>query len=162
MPDPTVSEIRAAIAEKIFSVAPAIAVHDYERYTKNMSDLKALYLSTDPLNADAARLNGYHVRKVSTRRVFVDTGRWSIWHRWRIRGLMALDDADATEKIFDEQIETIADAFRADDTLGGLIAGTVDPESGEAGLQVLESKPVMFADVLSHWAELGLTTQHFV
>ncbi len=154
---PTVTEIRKAIANKIFAVDPAIAVHDYERYTKQMSDLVAMYKSGDP-----PRLNGYHVRKVGTREVFVDTGRWSVWHRWRIRGLMALKDADETEKLFDEQLEAIRDAFRDDDDLGGLILTSIDDRSGEAGIQVLEQKPVMFGDALCHWAELGLTTQHLI
>lgn len=159
---PTVNQIRAAIAEKIHGVNPAVAAHEYERYTKNQSDLLAMYQAPDSLDATKARLNGYHVRKVSTREVFVDTGRWSIWHRWRIRGLMSLDDADESEKLFDTQLEAIRDAFRLDDTLGGLILGTIDPESGEAGMQVIEQKPVMFAGVLCHWAEMGLSTQHLV
>ena len=123
---PALNEIRTAIADKILSAAPAVAAHDYERYTKSMSDLAAMYKAADSLDANAARLNGYHVRRVSTREVLVDTGRWSVWHRWRIRGIMSLDDADETEKLFDEQIETIRTAFRDDEDLGGLIFGTTD------------------------------------
>ena len=161
---PTVTQLRAAIAEKIFAIDPQIAVHDYERNAKDMSALAALYKSGDPA---APRLNGYHVRRVATREVFVDTGRWCVWHRWRIRGVMGMSDANASEKLFDEQIEAIRVAFRdiegqVTDPLGKLILGTIDDKSGEAGIQVLDSKPVMFAGVLCHWAELGLATQHLI
>ncbi len=156
---PTLDQIRAAIANKIQGVDAQIAVHDYERYTKQYSDLIAMYKAGDPA---APRLNGYHVRNVGTRETIVDSGRGSIWHRWRIRGFMSLDDADETEKLFDNQIEAIRDAFRIDDDLGKLVLTCIDDKSGEAGIQLLEQKPVMFAGVLCHSAELGLTTQHLI
>ncbi|MDA8107567.1 MAG: hypothetical protein M0015_02930 [Betaproteobacteria bacterium] len=157
---PTLDQIRTKIAEKIFAVAPTIAVHDYERYTKNMSDLAAMYKSEDVLDANAARLNGYHVRRVATAEDEPMVGaKKEVTHTWEIRGFMALDDADATEKLFDNQVEAIRDTFREDDTLGGLVATTV--VGNAAGVQVLESVPVVFAGVLSHSAKLRLFTRHY-
>ena len=153
---PSLNQIRAAIAEKIFSLDPSVAVHEYERYTQNASDLIAMYKSGD---AENARLHGWHVRRLATKEVLVDTGRWSIWHTWRIRGFMAIDDADESEKLFDTEIEAIRDAFRADDSLGGLVFECV-AQNGDTGVQVIASQPVLFAGVLCHSAELGLTTQH--
>jgi len=153
---PTLDEIRVAIAEKIFNLDPSVAVHQYERYTKNASDLVAMYKSGS--DGDA-RLHGWHVRRFATREELVAVGEWSIWHSWRIRGFMSLDDADESEKLFDTEIEAIRDSFREDETLGGLVLENIAP-SGEAGIQVLASQPVMFAGVLCHSAELGLTTQH--
>jgi len=153
---PTHREIRAKIAEKIFALDNAVAVHEYERYTRNMSDLVAMYKSGD---ADNPRLHGWYVRLVATKEVFVNVSRWSIWHTWRMRGFMALDDADQTELLFDDAIEAIRDDFREDMDLGGLVAECV-AENGESGVQMISSGPVMFAGVLCHSAELGLTTQH--
>lgn len=153
---PTLNQIRAKIAEKIFALDNAVAVHEYERYTKNASDLVALYKSGPPENP---RLHGWYVRRVGTKEIFVDTGRWSIYHAWRMRGFMALDDADETEKLFDERIEAIRDTFRYDPDLGGLVFECI-AQNGESGVQVISSGPVLFAGVLCHSAELGLTTQH--
>ncbi len=161
---PTLDQIRAKIAEMMFAAAPAIAVHDYERYTKNMSDLAAMYKSEDPLDPDAARLNGWHVRRITTHEIETAVGGPKVvTHAWEMRGFMALDDADATEKVFDNQIETIRDTFRDDETLGGLIATTVVEQGGNtvAGVQVIESVPVVFAGVLSHSARLRLYTRHY-
>lgn len=153
---PTLDQIRAKIAEKIFALDNAVAVHEYERYAKDMRVLVALYKSGPPENP---RLHGWYVRRVATKEIFVDTGRWSIWHIWRMRGFMALDDADETEKLFDDFIESIRDTFREDQDLGGLVFQCI-AQNGESGVQVISSGPVMFAGVLCHSAELGLTTQH--
>ncbi len=164
MSAPTIDEIRAKIAEMMFAAAPAIAVHDYERYSKNMSDLAAMYKSADPLDADAARLNGWHVRRITTTETEpASAGPKVITHAWEMRGFMALDDADASEKVFDNQIETIRAAFRDDETLGGLISTTVLDQGSDtvAGVQVIESAPVLFAGVLSHSARLRLFTRHY-
>lgn len=155
---PTVNEIRAAIAEKIFSLDKTVAVHEYERYAKSNSDLVAMYKSGD--DAATARLHGWHIRNIATREVFVDTGRWSIWHTWRIRGFMSLDDKNETEKLFDTFIESIRDAFRTDDSLGGLLFSCTEPDGNVNGVQKLNAMPVFFGGVLCHSAELGLTTQH--
>lgn len=152
---PTLDQIRAAIKAKIETVADVGVVHEYERYSKERSKLKALYESGVP-----ARLFGWHIRRVSTREFLEDIARWRVVHGWRIRGFMSIDDADATEKLFDARVEAIRDAFRTDDSLGNLIFTCIDPQSNEAGIQVIDHRPVLFCDVLCHHAELGLTTQH--
>lgn len=152
---PTVKQIRDAIKAKILTVAGAGTVHTYQRYAKEASKLATLYKFGDP-----ARFLGWNLSRVATRELFVDTGRWSVFHTWRIRGYMGIDDADATEELFDDKVEEIRTAFRDDDSLGGLVFSCINPESLEAGIQVLESRPVMFAGVLCHNAELGLMTQH--
>lgn len=152
---PTVDQIRAAIKAKIESVANRGVVHDYERYAKEAAKFATLYK-----DAASGRILGWHVRRVTTREVLVDTDRWSIFHGWRIRGYMSLEDADGTEKLFDAKVEEIRDAFRDDDSLGGLIFSCVNPQNNEAGLQLLDHGPVLLAGVLCHKAELALTTQH--
>jgi hypothetical protein len=151
---PTLDEVRAAIKAKIQGVGAVGVVHDYERYAKEISKLKTLYVSP------GERLFGWHIRRVTTREFLEDIARWRVVVGWRIRGFMAIDDADATEKLFDTKIEAIRDAFRADESLGGILFSCTDPQSDETGVQVLDHRPVLFGDVLCHFAELSLTTQH--
>ena len=92
----------------------------------------------------------------------MDSERWSVLTQWRIRGFMALSDAAGTEKTFDDLIDAAADAFRADPTLGGVVFSTLNPQSDETGLQLVQSRPVLFAGVLCHSAELNLYTQHLI
>lgn len=152
MPAPTLNQIRDALKLKVESVSGTGKVHDYERFSKEPSKLLELYKSN-------RRFHGYHVRRVSTREVQAAVGRYVVSHGWQLRGFMGIDDADATEKLFDTEIEQIRDALRDDDTLGGLIATMITDD--QAGAQVIESGPVMFCDVLSHSARLALTTVHF-
>lgn len=159
MPTPTLDQIRAAVGEKIFRLDSALAVHTYERYTKAASDLVAMYKSEESA-ADGPRLFGLHIRNLTTRQIFIDTGRWSIYHGWRLRVFLSLDDSDESEKIFDNKIEQIRVAFRDDPDLGQLIMDCTEPNGNVDGIQKLASQPVMFAGVLCHSADLGLTTQH--
>lgn len=158
MPAPTLQQIRDAIKAKMNAVAGIGKVHTYERYTQQQSALATLYKDTA-----SGRLLGWNIRRAGTREVFLDTGRWVIDHDWKIRGFMALDDADATEQTFDALIEAIRDAFRSDDSLGGLIFSTcIDTKNSQAGVQVEEAVPVLFAGVLCHSARLALTTRHLL
>jgi hypothetical protein len=152
---PTPTQVRAAIKAKLVAIADIGVVHDYERYIREPSKLQALYVSGDP-----ARLRGWHIRRISTREFLEDIARWRVVIGWRIRGFMAVDDEGTTEKTFDDLVEAIRDAFRADDDLGGLIFSCVDPSSDEAGVQLINHQPVLFCGVFCHHAELGLTTQH--
>jgi hypothetical protein len=83
-----------------------------------------------------------------------------VLNKWRISGFLSLDDANQSEIVFDNLVEAVCDAFRADETLGGLIAGTVMDNPNVAGIQVEDSGPVMFAGVLCHSARLVLYTWH--
>lgn len=148
----TVKQIRDAIAAKIAAVPGAGTVHSYERYAKERAAFRALFVS-------GGVLKGWVIRKTATRETSDAIGRQAIVHRWSIRFYMGMDDAAASEESFDTLIEDVRDAFRVDETLGGLVAGTV--VDGEAGLQVESSEPVMFADVLAHGARLRLSTRHY-
>lgn len=69
---------------------------------------------------------------------------------------MSLDDETQSELAFDNLIEAARDAFREDETIGGAVeTTTVD---GQAGLQLDDSGPSMFAGVLCHHARLSLAT----
>ena len=132
-------------------------VHDYERYLKDQSALAALYASTAQTGN---RIYGWYLRRVRTVEQLVSTGRDYQDHHWRLRGFMGLDDADASEKKFDVQIEAIRDAFRADPTLGNICdTQFIEANGNQAGPQLEESEPVLFCGVLCHGARLGLITR---
>ena len=139
--------IRAAIVAKLKTVAGIGQVHAYERYAKTDKDFREIYAAND-------RVLGWHVRRVARREgaEFNET-----MTDWELRGFMSLEDAAASELAFDDLVDLIGDAWRADPTLGGLVlyprdTALVVPELADAG-------PAMFAGVLCHSARLKLTTR---
>lgn len=150
------TDLRAAIVAKLQGIAGIGVVHDHERYAHAMDTLKALYVP-----AGEQQLRGWFVRRVGIHEVSAGGSRRVQTVTWRIQGVMALDDASASELAFDALIETITDTFRADPTLGGLVL-TPKPEDEDAGVQVVDSGPVMFANVLCHAARLALTTRQLI
>ncbi len=156
---PTLDEIRAAIKAKIMAATalPAANVHDYERFTAEQARFRELYLYGVAPNQ---RIHGYHIRRIGTAERHLAVGRYVVDHSWQLRGFLGIEDADATEKAFDAEIETIRTAIRDDDTLGNLIATCIN--DSQAGVQVIDSGPVMFAGVLCHAARLALMTRHYL
>lgn len=150
---PTYREIRTAIAGVMETVDDIGVVHERERYLKRAADLEALFLSD-------GRIRGWVIRLATTRRTRPTLGRYIVTHRWQIRGYMGFDDADESELLFDDLVEGLQAAFKADETLGGTVAATVLPDD-LAGLQRDDSGPVMFSGVLCHSARLNLATQHY-
>ncbi len=145
-----IDDIRAAIAAVIAQVSGAGQVHAFEPYGKGNEAFHRAYASAD------GKLLGWHVRRVATKETRPDLARVVTTHRWRVRVFMALAEGGASELEFDRLIEAVRDAFRADETLGGVVFDTRTPEV--AGLQVDESLPVLFAGVLCHSANCTLYT----
>lgn len=151
--------IRAAIVATLNTVPGIGKVHDYERYAQAEKAFRDLYQSGD-------RILGWHVRRLATRTVVGTIGIGMQISRWRIVGFMSLADATASEKSMDDLVETVTDAFIADQTLGGAVMDTCDMSAGEgqkeSGIQLESSEPVMFAGVLCHRVMLGLTTSNAI
>jgi len=105
-------------------------------------------------------LRGWYVHRYDFNQNTPMSGRTVKITTWHIRGFSGFDDENESGLVFDNLIDAIATTFRDDITLGGLTSGT-DLEDGEVGIQLLESKPVMFANVLCHSALLQLTTVEF-
>ncbi len=155
MSEVDVTTIRAAIAEKVQLVPTIGRVHEYERYATSKTDLKALYESN-------GQIRGWFVRRVGTTETMPDTrlGRTAVDNRWQLRGYMSLADAAVSEIEFDGLVEQIQRAFRTDETLGGVVHTTFFQD--QAGLQVDDLGPVLFAGVLCHSARLSLRTRHWI
>lgn len=151
---PTLTQIRDAIAAKMATVADIGKVHKYERFAKGEKDFRLLY-------EHQGQIRGWNIRRLTRAENSQVMGESNVINRWQIRGFMSMSDADASELVFDGLVEGLCAAFRADETLGGLIMSTVIPTMGNlAGLQEEDSGPVMFAGVLCHSARLILHTWH--
>lgn len=154
MSAPTLAQIRAAIVARIESVAEVGLVHGFERFAKGEKDFRTLY-------AHAGQIRGWNVRRVTRAESVPAVGSSTVVNKWRIRGFMSLEDASSSELVFDGLIEALCDAFRADETLGGLIFSMAPDGQAASGLQLDDSGPVMFAGVLCHSGSLTLHTVHF-
>lgn len=146
-------DIRAAIVAKLAGIAEIGKVHAFERYLKENSKLRELYVYGD-------RIQGWNVRRISKAETSQVMPRTRVVNTWVIRGFMSLSDEAESELMFDALIESICDAFRDDLTLGGVVEDII-LEDGTAGIQVKDSGPVMFCGVLCHAAKLELNTVHF-
>ncbi|MEW8494240.1 MAG: hypothetical protein AB2604_10580 [Candidatus Thiodiazotropha taylori] len=146
-------DIRNAIVSNLETIAGIGNVHAFERYAKSQSVMKTLYKYGN-------RLLGWNVRRVTTSERSEALGRWIRVYRWEIKGYLSLDDSEKSEIVFDNLIEEICSVFRADDTLGGVVDTCI--VNNEAGIQVSESYPVLFAGVLCHSARLALNTRIYL
>lgn len=157
----SLAQVRTAIVTRLAAVPDIGAVHAYERYAKDLAQLRKLYHS--PSHGD---VRGAWVRRVST----AETGNVferTVEHvRWRLFLVRSLDDAGQSELGFEAVIEAVRGAFRPDDALGGLVDQCSVPaggtSSGEAGIQVEDSGPAMFTGVLCHCARLSLNTIRYL
>lgn len=151
----THAAIRDALGALIAAVPNVGQVHTRERYVRDESKFRALYLYTPAGGVEQVR--GWWLRRVATSERSVNVGRNVETHTWQVRGYMALNDEANTEGAFDALIEAMRDAVRADPTLGGVCQqGPLGAE--QDGLQVLDSGPVLFCGVLCHSALLELQT----
>lgn len=149
--------IRTAIVAMLAAIPAMGPVHSYQRYAKAEKDFRALYAAGGPLL-------GWSVSRKGLWQSSPVLGRWTITQEWEVRGVMALNDAEASELAFDSLIDLAQEAFRADETVLGTVSTTVlgEADDDHAGLQLEESGPVMFCGVLCHGARLSLFTRHYL
>lgn len=154
MTQPTLTQIRDAIAAKVAGVSNIGKVHKFERFAKGEKDFRTMYDHN-------GQIRGWNIRRIKRTETSQMMGSSDVVNAWRISGFMGLSDVEQSELVFDGLVEDLCAAFRADETLGGLIASTVIPmQNNIAGLQEEDSGPVMFAGVLCHSARLVLYTWH--
>lgn len=148
-------KLRAAIKAVLQNVPGIGVVHDFERYSTDPKRFSAMYLKGN-------KLLGWHIRRLSIREDEYSTMYNKVSTTWRIRGFAGLVDSAASELVLDDLIDSLRAAFRRlpvlCDATGAHLAGTV--ANGQAGLQVQDSEPVVFAGVLAHRVTLSLVTQH--
>lgn len=150
--------IRTAIVATLAAVPQVGVVHAYERYVRGDNKFKQLYLYTPP--GGEQQLRGWWVRRVGTVESSPNVSpRTRNVHTWRLRGYMALNDESASELVFDELVEAVRDAVRADPTFGGVAdLGPLNDGDNTDGAQVVDVGPVLFCGVLCHSALLEIRT----
>lgn len=149
----TLAQIRGAIAANMAAVTNIGQVHQFERFAKGEKDFCTMYKHN-------GQVRGWNIRRITRSEKSPAMGILNVVNKWRISGFMSMEDASESELAFDGLIEDLCAKFREDETLGGLIAGTVLENPDVAGLQLEDSGPVMFAGVLCHSARLILHTWH--
>lgn len=145
--------VRDAIVAKMLDVDGIGVVHRYQRYAKVKSDFREFYKVED-------KVLGWSVRRVSFSERRYTAGVNIVRNRWRIEGFRSLDDEAETELLFEDLIEDVAAVFRLDPTIGGAV-NTINTDN-QAGIQLEDFGPAMFAGMLCHQARLALTTEHYV
>ncbi len=143
--------IRAAIAAFLSAVPGAGQVHQYERYSKDDKAFKQFYAGTGDV------LQGWHIRRVG-RVEGADIGE--VRTTWEIRGFRAINDGDESELAFDDLIDLVTAAYRADPTMGGAVLWPTLDDSWAP--ELIDSGPAFFAGVLCHCAKLRLVTRHVI
>ena len=123
-------------------------VHDYVRWAKTWEEYLSLFKSNE-------LIKGWEITRRSTPETQFTLNSNLRTHTMVLRGYYSVDDSAATEKTFQDIIEAIAAAFKANPTLNGQ-AFSSDP------LQVDSVGLAMFGSVLCHVCELILTVQEEV
>ena len=154
---PETNDIRSAIAELMQSVPDIGVVHDYERYADKQSEFKQLYVSEVE---GVPQVRGWFIRRLARKESSSALARARVEMTWRIQGYMGFVDAAQSEKTFDALLDAVVAAFRRDETLGGIVDSTIVGQ--DAGLQIEDAGPVMFAGVLCHAVSGRLMTRHFI
>jgi len=157
----TLETIRAAIGERMKTVADIGVVHPYERYAKTEKDFQSLYLWKPDPEIEAHEMRGWFIRRVSRREIEKTATRTLVAHDWQIAGFMALQDGRATELLMDNLVEQLCAAFRVDLTLDGLVEDRPVALDAPSGLQLVDSAPYMLGGVLCHGVKLTFTTSHY-
>lgn len=153
----TLATVRAGLKTRFEAIAGIGIVHDYERYTREASKLAELYKTTVD---GQTRLRGMHFRLRRAEETFTGLNRWHVYRHWAGRFFMAIDDADESEKLFDNVIEAIQDSFRADPYVPGTANQVqVRADEDESGIVLAESAPVLFCGVVCHAANLTFRTE---
>jgi hypothetical protein len=139
--------IRDAIVATISSVPNIGNVFSFERYAASEKAFRDLYES-------AGQVRGWHVRRTAR----VETGaHGEVRTTWEIRVFWSLSDADESELAFDDAIDAVIDAFRADPRLGGVVFTPLEDQPDVP--EIIDSGPVKFAGVLCHSARLRHVTR---
>ena len=154
----SVATHRAALVGLLNGVPGIGRVHEYQRYSREESTFRSLYLWGEP--PMQPHLRGWQVSHPSEERRTLGVSRVLKKHSWALRGYLVLNDEFASELVFDGLCEAVADAYQADPTLGGVCAAEMWGD-GPDGVQKLDAGPVLFCGVLCHSAVLQLETWEY-
>jgi hypothetical protein len=139
--------IRTQIKTKLEAISGVENVYDYKRFCSDLATYKDLFIKD-------AKVNTWEIE----RKAFSRTGRGGsgdiedVIHEFIIRGFYSFYDAYATEKTFQDLVETICADFISDPTLGGKAKMMHVPITGEFS-------NVMLGNVLCHQVQINITIE---
>ncbi len=143
----SVAAIRAQIKAVLQGVTDIGQVHDYDRWEIDWGDFLTLFKSTI---SGTDQIRGWTIHCQSDGLSYPGTNNVGQFeHLFLLRGYLGLKDATATEKAFDDLVESVQKAFLGNYTLNGS-AMNAEP------LQVIVKEIRQLSDVLVHYAEIQL------
>ena len=122
-------------------------VHDYERWSVEWKKFLDQFKSADN------KIKGWTITRESSPEEFKPGPGYDRSYNMVIRGYMGLDDTNASEKTFQDLIETVCNTLRPKTTLNGKILQVEKP------LQVTTVEIREFGGVLCHYCELRQLAQ---
>jgi hypothetical protein len=144
----------AIASQQLYTILTGIPnigmVHSYERWAVNWD--KFIELFKDPASG---RILGWEIGKEAMLNTRISNLEEERTHRYVVKGYMGVKDADATDSLFNAMIETIADTFKGNLTLGGTVM-----DAGPASARVIDTR--MFGGVLCHYTEIEIPVTEIV
>ncbi len=135
------SIIRAGIKAALAGVTGIGQVHDYERWSVDPAKFLSLFQ-----DSASKRIFGWEITRTGVK-VEKPTQKFKVTHTFVLKGYYGVQDAAASEKLFNSVIEAIVLKFISN-TLAGT-QGIVVPQVGTIEFR-------MFGNVLCHYAEIKL------
>ena len=127
-------------------------VYDYERFAPSWEKFILLFKP-----AGKKYIRGWEITRVSTTEKGnsdddTATHQYREFHNMVIKGYYSTQDAEATEKIFQDLLETIRVTFRGNHTLNDQAEDCSTPQAFAVGTR-------MFGNVLCHYGEIHLKVE---
>ncbi len=139
--------IRTQIKTILEAISGVENVYDYQRYCADLATYNTLFVKD-------SKVNTWEIERKS----FESTGRGApnavedVNHVFNIRGFYSFFDERATEKTFQDLVETIRASFISDPTIGGKANIMHVPIIGEFSM-------VMLGAVLCHVVNIEITIE---
>lgn len=104
--------VRAQVKSILSGVTGMGIVHDYERWSRSLAEFESLMTKSGVIN-------GWMIHRQSSSAEYNTNASHLVTHTYKISGIYALDDANASEITFQALLELVYAAFKADVTLAG-------------------------------------------
>ena len=141
-----VSDLLKTVAAKISSVSDTGKVYPRLKMIRDEAAFKAAYLDD---SVQPPRIRAWALTRESTSSIEGKVHNDKDIHLIVMRGYFGLVDASATDEAFQDKIEDVREAFRADRKLGGTVFWS-------GPVQVRQAVTGMICGVLVHYVEMTL------
>lgn len=146
----SLANIRTQLKTILEGVSGIGVVHDYERWANDWATFISFFKP-----AAQSVINGWQITRRSTREEEHAATQTYRFHTMVIHGFYSLDDSAASEKTFQDLIETICTTIRQNATLNGAAYHALPPQ-----VAVVEQRK--FGDVLCHYGEINVLVEEDV